>query len=197
MEYQNTFNYMKCSIEFGLSQSLKASGIKKINCIDDFIDGQKREILYTFFDESNRDLKQELSDHLLDSLSNEPITFVERILRMSAEKNTESTLIRYIWILVLKDLEEIFDKAVDASSKDKVKMSESSEHRLFDNRERSADMRQQLEGWVMAEEDEYIMPSDYDFVTVKQEPDIYTKEEWENQYGLPPQAFINDEINRR
>ncbi len=31
------------------------------------------------------------------------------------------------------------------------------------------------------------------FVTVKIEPDIYTHEEWVNQYGLPPQAFVNDQ----
>jgi hypothetical protein len=34
---------------------------------------------------------------------------------------------------------------------------------------------------------------DYEFIIVKQDPEIYTKEEWENQYSLPHQAFINDE----
>jgi hypothetical protein len=29
------------------------------------------------------------------------------------------------------------------------------------------------------------------FVTVKQEPEIYTQEEWVNQYGLDPMSFAN------
>lgn len=43
------------------------------------------------------------------------------------------------------------------------------------------------------DDEESIMPDDFEFVTVKEEPEIYTREEWENQYGLPPQAFINDD----
>lgn len=37
------------------------------------------------------------------------------------------------------------------------------------------------------------MSEEIELVFIKQQQDCYTKEEWENQYGLPPQAFINDE----
>lgn len=37
--------------------------------------------------------------------------------------------------------------------------------------------------------DEY---KEIDIVFVREELTVYTNDEYENQYGLPPQAFIND-----
>lgn len=31
-------------------------------------------------------------------------------------------------------------------------------------------------------------------INVKEENEFYTKEEWENQYGLDPGSFINDDV---
>lgn len=138
---------MKSEIEFSANHSLKADGFKKIYCIDNFNTEQRREILLRFFDESTDIKKDLLNECFLDNLLNDSISLLRKILNTGDSIQLEQLLIRSIWIVALSDLEDIFDKASDDSSRDRkrLRMSEMQEHRLFDDRERAADMNQQLQ----------------------------------------------------